>query len=555
MNHEEEFDALARGKMEERSFPFQEAHWLDAKRLIDAQRGRTRGGLLYWLAGAALLIFVTGVWWAMDADRSVGTEPVAQQKISIQKGTEEKVAAKIDVPVKDERAAFVNEERSVPVAMQEVQAPMNTTTQDPDPLSAKAQMDAEGSKPRTTAATPMATTEVEAGTHGTVPVSDPNTAPSAEEVSPVTKPEDELEPEVVDLEPTSAPDGASTEQPKALVEGAIAVSAVTSDASKVDEHGPEVVPPNATTVVEVATPVEPEYSTDLTEATGSAAITSDANTDVPPQDTLNSAPMEPAAPPLVPDAAPWEISLIGGMLRSTSRYSGGNSEDWNGSVDPLWTAGGGLEIMHMGRNFGIGTGLFLGSYSERINTDELTSSTLDIQRTWSFVPIDTTILFITDTVVQGSETIYVGEGVPMTINVLTSTNDTLVTETVQREAQVVENTVSYLEIPLLLDGHLVQGRWSLGVRGGPSLALLTKRRGSIPNASNDGYTPFTEQQFRELTLGYMLRGYVRYRFNAAWSVGLEPMLRGQLMNSLGEGDLSKMSSAGGAMISLSYRLR
>ncbi|MEX1132537.1 MAG: hypothetical protein WEC15_04865, partial [Flavobacteriales bacterium] len=117
------------------------------------------------------------------------------------------------------------------------------------------------------------------------------------------------------------------------------------------------------------------------------------------------------------------------------------------------------------------------------------------------------------------------------------------------------NRVSYVEIPLLLDAHLMQGRWSVGLRGGPTLGILTGRRGALPNSSNDGYTEFSDQAFRELMLGYTARAYIRYRWNAAWSIGLEPAIRGQLINSLDNGPLDRRSSAFGGMLSLSYRLR
>ncbi|MBK9059004.1 MAG: hypothetical protein IPL81_03690 [Flavobacteriales bacterium] len=53
----------------------------------------------------------------------------------------------------------------------------------------------------------------------------------------------------------------------------------------------------------------------------------------------------------------------------------------------------------------------------------------------------------------------------------------------------------------------------------------------------------------------MARAYIRYRFNAAWSVGIEPAMRGQLMNSLGSGDADRKANSKGVMLSLSYRLR
>jgi hypothetical protein len=93
------------------------------------------------------------------------------------------------------------------------------------------------------------------------------------------------------------------------------------------------------------------------------------------------------------------------------------------------------------------------------------------------------------------------------------------------------------------------------VRGGPTFGLLTETRGSVPSVDNEAYVEFSDLPFREFILGFTARAYIRYRFNAAWSVGIEPAIRGQLMNSLSSGDLARRSSSKGVLISLSYRLR
>ena len=95
----------------------------------------------------------------------------------------------------------------------------------------------------------------------------------------------------------------------------------------------------------------------------------------------------------------------------------------------------------------------------------------------------------------------------------------------------------------------------MGVRGGPTFGILSGRKGTLPNSTNDGYVPFEDEAFRELVIGYQARAYLRYRWNAAWSIGLEPMIGGQLVNGLASGDLDRRSMAWGGLISLSYRLR
>jgi hypothetical protein len=151
--------------------------------------------------------------------------------------------------------------------------------------------------------------------------------------------------------------------------------------------------------------------------------------------------------------------------------------------------------------------------------------------------------------------VYEGASITTTVNVLTLGEDSTATTTRVRDARDPVNRTSYLEVPLLFDAHLVQGRWSMGLRGGPTVGLLTGRTGSIPNTTNDGYIELGDQAFREVLFGWTARAYLRYRWNAAWSIGIEPAMRGLFSNSLSEGDVQRRSSAFGGMISLSYRLR
>ncbi len=52
MNTNNEFDELARQKLGEQVFPYEEAHWLEAQRMIAAKGKRRRGGALWFVAGA-----------------------------------------------------------------------------------------------------------------------------------------------------------------------------------------------------------------------------------------------------------------------------------------------------------------------------------------------------------------------------------------------------------------------------------------------------------------------------------------------------------------------
>ncbi|MEO8734275.1 MAG: hypothetical protein ABI373_08085, partial [Flavobacteriales bacterium] len=272
-------------------------------------------------------------------------------------------------------------------------------------------------------------------------------------------------------------------------------------------------------------------------------------------ETINAAPLAPqAAPPLVPVSSPWEISVLGGSFTSKTDYSGNNSAEWTGDISSEHSISVGAEFVHMGRNIGIGAGLHYGSYAERLRSNAIDMTSTSTANYWYLLPVDTTFLFITDTL-PGQPPTYTGTSLDTTVNVLTQGTNTVTSTQRLREAREQVNRVNYLEVPLLIDVHLLQGRWSFGVRGGPTLGLLTGRRGSVPSADNEGYVEFVDMPFREFILGYTARAYVRYRFNAAWSVGIEPAIRGQLMNSLGSGDLARRASSKGVLLSLSYWLR
>lgn len=245
---------------------------------------------------------------------------------------------------------------------------------------------------------------------------------------------------------------------------------------------------------------------------------------------------------------------MGGLFSTGSHYTGGASADWSAGLGRAQVAGLGAELMHIGRNIGIGIGIHYGNYAERIRTGALEATSTSLNHYWYLHPVTTTVLVITDTV-PGVPPTYVGTSTSTTVNVLAQGTDTAVTTHRLREARDQENRVSYLEVPLLLDAHLVQGRWTLGVRGGPAIGLLTGRRGALPNPAGDGYLAFNDMAFRELTLGYTARAYLRYRFNAAWSVGVGPAVRGQMLNSFSGNGLQRRSTAVGALVDITYRLR
>jgi hypothetical protein len=553
MNSSNEFDELARQKLADRSFPFEEGHWQAAQEVLHAQRGGSTRG--FWIVGAiALLLAGGGAWWWMQDGVVVEKNTIAaieneQEKSAV--ALEDNDAAKHQIiattPNSQEAGErSVSEVRATTsVGKVESEQPERTTGQVPT-RAQNARTVSEGSSTGTRAT----------GTSGAA-------TPSTEQEVSRSLDAMTTRPEIRDTEQTDEARNIELIASESTAPPIQEKSSLTAEEMPIGPAGTpeEATDPNIAVVVD-ATQVDTSAEEILTQSEPASIdeATSDAEsanvgTTEQPQDSADIASPEPLQLPLVAPNSPWEIGVLGGIFSTTSSFRGANSADWNSNVTRQRTASVGAEVMHMGSNFGLGLGLHYGSYAERIAVGEVKSTVTEVDRFWYLSPEQQTVLIITDTIVQGSDSFFVGDTVTTTIDVLTQGFDTTTTITQQRAARELYNRVNYLEIPLLLDAHLVQGRWSIGLRGGPTLGILTGRSGYLPNNSNDGYTDFSDQAFRELVLGYTARAYIRYRWNAAWSIGLEPAIRGQLMNSLDEGPLDRRSSAFGGMLSLSYRLR
>lgn len=551
MNLDNEFDELARRKLQEQTFPFEEAHWQLAEQAIAAQRGRKRRG--FWLLGAAALLMVsTTAWWTLREAEPAGTlastattaneRPSAaeQQDTNVAHGPSTSSASNTStaspVPATDDNAsAAVDTDQSLAAPSNAGVAP-NTPAQAQASSTAAAhtssaspntpQRDRNTSPQRNStavASTAMTTTGTpKAGTSATTPnTSVPNTVDNGT-VSPAT------------VSDTTTP---------SLI------------AASTEPGNTEGTPPVMT--VDPAAEAFPSttQNTDKLDDTELITLLTAASTTTPADSATTAPTAVPAVPPIIPDRAPWEISVLGGAFSSIATYSGGNSAEWSGDITREVSPGFGAELMHLGRNIGLGVGLHYGTYAERIQVSAIDQTSIERWNFWYLTPVDTTLLVITDTVELGGQVVYEGVNVNTTVLVLAQGTDSTVTTTRVRNARELVNRTSYLEVPLLVDAHLVQGRWSMGLRGGPTVGLLTGRTGSIPNSTNDGYTELGDQAFREVVFGWTARAYLRYRWNAAWSIGIEPAMRGLFSNSLSEGDVQRRSSAFGGMISLSYRLR
>jgi hypothetical protein len=545
MNRENEFDELARRKLEERSFAYQESDWKQAQQAIAAQRGRKRRG--FWLSGAAALLLVgTAAWWTLREAERAGTlaitAPVTNRRTSIVEqhamreapspaiGSASNTSASSAVPAANDNAsaAIHPDERASTASSTGVAS--NT------PAQAQASSTAAAQIPSASPNTPQhqRTSTAVASTAMTI-----SGTPTA--VTSAATPNTSV--------PSTVDKGTGT---PATVSG----TAMPSLASASTERG-SAEPPPPVVAVDPTAEVSPSntQNADTLDEPELIMLLTTAPTTSPSDSAAKPPTAVPAVPPIIPDRAPWEISILGGALSSIATYSGGNSAEWSGDISREMSPGFGVELMHLGRNIGLGVGLHYGTHAERIQVPAIDSTSIERWSYWYLMPVDTTILIITDTVQQGGQTVYEGASITTTVNVLTLGEDSTATTTRVRDARDPVNRTSYLEVPLLFDAHLVQGRWSMGLRGGPTVGLLTGRTGSIPNTTNDGYIELGDQAFREVLFGWTARAYLRYRWNAAWSIGIEPAMRGLFSNSLSEGDVQRRSSAFGGMISLSYRLR
>lgn len=558
MSTNEEFDELARRKLQERRLEYQEADWQQARALLDTRRDSTRWG--WWASGAGLLLLMA---WFLLPSHGNDKEP-SNAMVSAQTDTRKQPTATAgqqaesrligNQSMKPERASAASfpTEDAAAMAVQP-QAPESAMSE-PVPQSQVniREMAVDSLKAATTTVKPVKdskrTLRAMAGrtgkheSEGSEPIHhEPAQAEQAavQTVAPVA-------PQIAGFSTNGEVLQARTDQaPMMETVPAARSTAPPSDKEKRDSKETQHH------LDEPATTCDPAMANATDTATTDSTFSEFHGA---PTDSALAAAPAPTTPPLVPERAPWELTVFGGVFSSKTTYSGGNSDEWSGALNNASAAGFGAELMHAGRHLGLGFGLHYGTYAEHMRLDAIDATSTSYQQYWYLAGIDTSVLVITDTL-PGTPPTYTGQTLDTTIYVLAQDTDTVVQHQHLRDARNAVNRVSYVEVPLLADVHFVQGRWSIGLRGGPTIGLLSARRGAVPNSTGDGYTPFNEVAFREVVFGYTARAYIRYRFNAGWSVGFEPALRGQLLNSLGSGDLERRSSAKGVVLSLTYRLR
>lgn len=552
MSDRTEFDDLARRKLEEREFPFDPHAWTDLERQLDGlgtsgvSTGTKHRDRRWMLAGLMLLSTCGGVWYALQNDRS---QAVAEQQRSAPMVTITPEAARVVQPTdmapttpathttptsaRGETPATVNS-RPAPVTPS---TPATQTTRPNGPMRTKAAAidDPVITQPAVVSPNGRAT---EGGLLVNTPVATSPDTPVDDGQAPATGPVDpDIAAVVPDQEdPTSiAPPATGSDAP--LGDEDPAPTAVTAPPISVGEptNGPTLATDQGTEA-----PTSPSDSTHraLAQAADSTAIMS------PVADTLRPGPMP---------YPHWEITGWAGLFNTTTHYSGARTDAWSANSTARQTTGFGLELMHMGEHFGIGSGLHFSSYAEQIDAGELADQRTQLVYVHELQSVDTSILVVNGTVWIDSVQYYVTYTQDTTFLVLVTTTDQETVTDVRRNALSRSNRTSYLEIPLLFDAHTRAGRWGFGIRGGPTLGILQGRRGVLPGAQ--GYTDLADEAFQELVLGWTAQAYVRYHLADAWTIGVGPTARGQLLNTLQGDALVRRSSAFGGQFSVSYLLR
>ncbi|MCB9179281.1 MAG: hypothetical protein H6590_07655 [Flavobacteriales bacterium] len=534
MKDMERFDELARRKLEERRFAFDEADWQGMERMLHDRR-RKRGGLYWSIAALLLLLIGAGIWRSVIghgpsdaapakavASRAIDGGDDAQRTSTFPKGTamttEEPATSSIQEGTMDSSP-------SVP-GIAEEGIPTRETTDHSGPRRIS---QSDGTRTtRRMVASPSAPGN---GSIAEIKVVGDTTSGKARpemdqaEQLPTEGPDDRTNiftPEDA-LKDDTDRSVRSEEEDQRIVTGPTEQQVIASGPLP---EGPVVRPDTAR--VDQNDPTIPEQVAQAPDS--------------------NSLAMTGSGP-----RSPWELSVLGGLGATINRY-GGAISPYAGELRGARSTSLGAEMMKMSAHIGWGAGIHCVTYAEHLDLQERFTESTELKNTYSLVVVDTTVIGVVDTIQQGGVTYYVTSPIDTSMLVLDTQVDTITHHLVTLERRARSNVISYLELPLLFDVHTDLGRWSLGLRGGPTLGLLIGRRGELPNERMDAYEELQEQSFRSFMVGAMLRGYVRYHFAPNWSVGLEPTYRALILDTYADDPHVRRTSAVSGLLSISYRL-
>ncbi len=251
----------------------------------------------------------------------------------------------------------------------------------------------------------------------------------------------------------------------------------------------------------------------------------------------------------------WKLSLLAGIWNNQTSITGLPREAWMDHTKSNTSNGFGAEMIRNYHHFGWGTGLHYSNYRENLDVGQERANLSQTYKYWYLSLVDTSVWIVTDSIANGNGYTYLGYSEDRTIQTIASAYGTRYTNTLVREARQIQNSVSYFEIPLLADIHTGKGNWLIGLRGGPSIGRLIERRGALPNTEGNGYQELSNTTLQQWVPGYNLRAYVDYKLGMHWSVGLQGGKRGIIGNTLTDDAYTRKTSAWGGMMSVSYLLR
>ncbi|MBL0043896.1 MAG: hypothetical protein IPP33_05615 [Flavobacteriales bacterium] len=514
------FDELARRKLAEREFTFQQGDWTEMEALLGAREKKRRK--LLWAFAALLLVTIPAAWW-LGKDEPSPSADLPSSSTSVVGSNDERSKSEIVVDTKGE------------IDQNETIEPITNDKRVEEPAAA---------------VTPLSKA------HDRI-------SPGSGSVASVSKGANQPDPK----EQTVQNSVASGNTPPAANNNAISPDPIiaisnnpnigqTNSTSSSSESGSQMIAMDPTSGASITIPAgnEPISSgtttdADLTIDTGPSTTT----TAQLPVDTTSNATPEGITPnnliqdsTLSPNALPppldlvnskifhFEVGLLGGTFLSTGTYSGELTETWRTTSTGKWSPSFGAEFMTIEKHFGLGIGLHRARYEEQLRAEKLARTDEVINVNYSLLPIQITVPVITDTIIIGGVPYYVTIPTTITVNQLVTTRDTTQVERILREARSIVNRVDYWELPLLLDAHTSVGKWTFGVRGGPSVGFLSVRTGVIPDMEGTGYVAIDQHTYRTTLFGYQARAYVRYGLSDLISVGLEPTVRGQFGNAFEE---------------------
>lgn len=544
MNAQNEFDELARRKLAEQQPAFVESDWTAMEQLLHRKKKHRGGWLFRSVIGIGALALMGGAWWALQPQgTTTSTFPAAEQ-------TERSA----ELSAKTEGNNAQAREAAVPSVAKKAPDPSATTTglartdeptvkrstknqTDPSAIIRKASSLGNTNNPNA-----LATPSIDLAT-GMIQVT---VGPTLQEPATAT----EMDPLVEFVEPTHVePTSISGETFKKEAPSEEPHAATTG--SSQEDGPPYTLDPNDRpfSSVDGTTTSEPPA------VPGQIALSTPRDSLPAVMDSITTISSPPIQGTLAWAEKPWQFSLLLGGSLSTSSYTGGHSEKWNSGSRGRWTTAYGAEAMRMGKHFGIGSGLHYSTYEEDLVLDERRLITTELRDSNYFESFDTTLLFVIGNVIINGQQWYVTETVDTTITYLVTSTGSFLANRRLSDALSARNRVSYLEMPLLLDVHVTQGPWTLGLRGGPTIGVVSGRRGTVPNAGYDGYEPYADKAFRSPLLGVTGRAYIRYAFTNSWGIGVEPTFRRHFSNAFGVGDLVRTNSSIGGMVSVTYRMR